>query len=103
MVSRDKVQVALRISTSTAPDFRASKRLAASERHEFHLRAIGKYSSCDRAAVIDLQPGPFSVGIWEREAAEADIHAADELPPRLHLIERLCVGAVRGRKGEPRE
>ncbi len=98
-VWRDSVQVVLRMSTSISPEARiVGRSLALIGRN---LNYLGIVENCrgDRPALIDVETFIDPLVVRQAETGEARIGAADQLAPRLDLIER----AGGGRKSGSRE
>ena len=101
-VSRDTVQVVLRDSTSISPDCSAVKRSLADSGTNLTLVGIVEDRSGDRAADVDVEPGPVALVVRRREARQALADAAGQHAAVLDRLEGLRGGLGRetGGKGE---
>ena len=100
-MSRLIVQVVLRDSTSISPDCSAVKRSLAVSGVNLTLVASPKTAAATARQIIDVEAGPVALVVGRREAGEAGVDAAAELP-RSYVVERLGLragGAGRGDEG----
>ena len=67
-----------------------SKSLLRIQWHELDLVAVAEHRCRDRAADVDVEPGPVALAVGLRKARQPRVHAADHLSAGLDGVQRLA-------------